>query len=108
LEKYSDSLNLKNAALSEWRDDTMSPNTNEQSETSHENKYLPFTSNGYIGISMISKQGLFAPHFKSLNTPLAYSPLVSVYSDNLVKQEFTLVEFSNGLANKIQCYKIVS
>jgi hypothetical protein len=109
LEKYTDSLKFKNAALSEWRDEAMSSNTNEDTtESNYENKYLPYTSNGYIGISMISKQGLFASHFKSLNTLLGYNPLVSVYSDNLVKQEFSLVEFNNGLINKIQCYKIVS
>lgn len=54
--------------------------------TEEEHLYLPFTGNGYIGLSIISKQGLYANYQKTLSLPLMYSPLAQIYSDTLPKK----------------------
>lgn len=54
--------------------------------TEGEKLFLPYTGNGYIGVSANSKIGLFAAHMKSLSLPLLYNPLASIYVDNLEKK----------------------
>lgn len=56
-----------------------------KSSVQEKNIYLPYTGNGYIGVSMQSKYGLYANYHKSLSLNLKYNPLVQVYSDQLSK-----------------------
>lgn len=73
--------------------------------TEGEKLFLPYTGNGYIGVSANSKIGLFAAHMKSLSLPLLYNPLASIYVDNLEKKEVYAVEINNGIVHRIQCYQ---
>jgi hypothetical protein len=69
------------------------------------NYYIPFTGNGYIGISLNTKSGLVAKHVNSLSMSLKYNPLVSLYADEYSAKEMTIVEFVPGLTHRIQCYQ---
>lgn len=63
-------------------DDLVQVASLEEAFNSNEKLYLPYTGNGYIGISANSKLGLFANQLKSLSLPLLYSPLSFIYTDN--------------------------
>jgi len=84
-------------------------NKNDQSffTDANEKLFLPFTGNGYIGISLISKQGIFGSLQKSLNIQLKYNPLIQIYSENLKKKEITGIDFLTGTVHRIQCYQDV-
>jgi len=85
------------------------PNQNDQNlfTDPSEKLFLPFVGNGYIGISLISKQGIFGSLHKSLNLPLKYNPLIQIYSENLKKKEITGIDFMSGTVHRIQCYQDV-
>ena len=72
-----------------------------------EKLYLPFTGNGYIGISIVSKQGLYASPLKSLNLQLKYNPIIQIYSETLKKKENIGIDFLSGSVHRIQCYQNV-
>jgi hypothetical protein len=61
---------------------------NGYNELAYDKLYLPYTGNGYIGLAINSKLGLYASQerAKSLSLPLMYNPLVIIYSDNLEKK----------------------
>lgn len=91
----------------------------ESQSSQHGEKYfLPYTGNGYIGLSVLSKKGLFASmsvsghqiasySSSSLNLSLMYSPLAFIYADNLNRKEAAYIELKQGLVHKLQCYQIV-
>lgn len=71
------------------------------------NKYVPFIGNGYIGINIDSKQGIFG-HYNNrlgLNLQLKYNPLTYVYYDSWTKNEAIVIEFDNALVHRIQSYE---
>ena len=74
----------------------------------NEKLFLPYVGNGYIGISLISKQGLFGSFQKSLSLQLNYNPLIQIYSETLKKKEITGIDFLSGTTYRIQCYQDVS
>jgi hypothetical protein len=54
--------------------------------------YLPYAGNGYIGVSLISKQGLYGSYQKGLQLQLKYNPLTQIYSETLKKKEMTGID----------------
>ena len=48
-----------------------------------EKLFLPFTGNGYIGISINSNKGLYVYHQKSLSLSIKYNPVALITSDTL-------------------------
>ena len=60
---------------------------NEEATIDPKEKYfLPFSGNGYIGISASSKIGILASFQKYLSLPINYNPLVQIYSDTFLKK----------------------
>jgi hypothetical protein len=92
LERYKESINTFNTLVTEWPIvdlDPLNEKTNDNKQDVHigeENLFLPYTGNGYIGISINSKQGLYANYHKSLSLPIMYNPLVNIYSDTMSKK----------------------
>lgn len=95
LEKFSNDIKLMNAALTEHHQFDPSYLTTKDSSqddkkgsTDHlddEPFFLPYTGNGYLGLSMKSKLGIFVNFHKNLNLKLYFNPLVEIYSDRLNK-----------------------
>ena len=90
LDKFSNDIKLMNAVVTDG--DRFAQNTlintevEDKSLTEHlddEPFFLPYTGNGYIGLSIKSKQGLYLNFHKSMYLNLFYNPLVEIYSDQL-------------------------
>ncbi|CAF0948843.1 unnamed protein product [Brachionus calyciflorus] len=111
LDRYKESIKSFNTLITVWpvkeKDPLVETQNTDKNELDHhdENLFLPYTGNGYIGISIISKRGIFANHHKTLSLPLLYNPLSQIYSDSMAKKEVTYVDVLNGLVGKIQCYQ---
>lgn len=104
LTKYADDVKLMNAVVTESHDfklnylhhtpETGTTTTGElHNDEDDENFFLPYTGNGYIGLSVQSSQGIFVNFQKSLSLNLKYNPLVQVYSDTLTKMGNLFVLF---------------
>ena len=89
LDKYSNEIKLMNAVTTESHEFDQFNNeislSQSKSNIQEKSIYLPYTGNGYIGVSIQSKQGLYANYHKSLSLNLNFNPLVQVYSDRLSK-----------------------
>lgn len=109
LDKYSNEIKLMNAVTTESHEFDQFNNeislSQSKSNIQEKSIYLPYTGNGYIGVSIQSKQGLYANYHKSLSLNLNFNPLVQVYSDRLSKMETSVVEFRNGMVHLLQCYQ---
>jgi hypothetical protein len=87
-EEYSSDLNELKLLKTNQQDakvlDELKVEENTDEALNKDEKYfLPYTGNGYIGLSFFSKRGLYSYHQKSLNLKLNYNPLVQIYSDTL-------------------------
>ena len=85
-EEYASNLNeiknLKNNLETKQSDvDESNKLSDESNEGEH--VFMPYAGNGYIGLSLFSKNGLFSYHQKSVNLKLNYNPLAQIYSDIL-------------------------
>ena len=58
-------------------------NSNSDSNGDSDKYFLPYAGNGYIGVSLFGKNGLYSYHQKSLSLKLNYNPLAQIYSDTL-------------------------
>lgn len=116
LTKYADDVKLMNAVVTESHDfklnylhhtpETGTTTTGElHNDEDDENFFLPYTGNGYIGLSVQSSQGIFVNFQKSLSLNLKYNPLVQVYSDTLTKMETSVTDFKRGIVHLHQCYQ---
>lgn len=123
LEKFRASIESMNTVVSEWpmqlsdvikKDQNIPPKSSDQAPTinddlllldneqiDYDRLYLPYTGNGYIGLAINSKMGLFANHLKGLSLELMYNPLSIIYSDNLEKKgiRFKFAIFFNEIVN---------
>lgn len=115
LEKFSYDIKLMNAALTENHQldpSYLTTKSNAQDDKDHlidpldyEHFFLPYTGNGYLGLSMKSKLGIFVNFHKNLNLQLYFNPLVDVYSDRLTKIESAVTDFKRGMVHLIQCFQ---
>lgn len=112
LDKYSDAFKLMNAVAtddhafktnylnSEFTDPAISGD-----DTSDEHFFLPYTGNGYIGLAIQSKEGLFVNFHKSLSLNINYNPLAQVYIEALTKSETSVVDYKKGIVRLFKCYQ---
>lgn len=97
-EEYATNLheikNLKNNNDLE----TLNLSEQENADASLNEKYfLPYTGNGYIGVSLFGKNGLYSYLQKSLSLKLNYNPLAQIYSDTLsFKGNFSKIKSSSN------------
>lgn len=97
-EEFSSDLNelksLKNNPQDVKTSDELKLEENTDEALNKDDKYfLPYVGNGYIGLSVSSKQGLYSYHQKSLNLKLNYNPLAQIYSDTLTYKGMSLDYF---------------
>lgn len=88
LEAFKESINSFNTLITEWHEtekDKISPKQNEN-DLLEENLFLPYVGNGYVGVSLTSKEGIFAFNQKSASFPLHYNPIANIYSDTMSKK----------------------
>ena len=97
---------------------------NEAQQPVEDNKFhLPYTGNGYIGLSLLRSSSsssafqeaaangiIFAPQHQqqhhTLGLPLMYSGLVRVFTDEMLdKKEVFFTEILKGSASKLTCYQ---
>lgn len=115
LDKYQYDINLMNSVFTESHnfktnymknsnDDDPAAETSLNHQTD-EKFYIPYTGNGYIGLSIQSNEGLFVSYHKSLSLKIFHNPLVQVYSENYPKKETSVTEFKRGIVHLIQCYQ---
>lgn len=112
LDKFSNDIKLMNAAVTDG--DRFISYSNSKLQTNDESTneplddlpfFLPYTGNGYIGLSIKSDNGMFLNFHKSMNLKLFYNPLVQIYSDRLKSSETTVTDFKRGMAHLLQCYQ---
>jgi hypothetical protein len=116
LDKYSREIKLMNTVHTDGYDfklnyldytshpTSVSPDVHDHTPDG-EHFFLPYTGNGYIGLSLQSTQGIYVNFQKSLSLLLHYNPLVQVYSDTLSRAEASVTEIRNGLVHLHQCFQ---
>lgn len=112
LEIYSDAIASMNTVHSEWSSYKKSLINNEENnhliDNDNEKLFLPFTGNGYLGISINSNLGVYVYHQKAVSLPIKYNPVTQISSDILNFKEINVIEFLPGLVNRIKCFQINS
>ncbi|CAF1281560.1 unnamed protein product [Adineta steineri] len=67
---------------------------------------LPFTGNGYLGLSLSSQSQIqFLTDIRSPFISSGYSPIVQISSDTWEASSATIVQMKQGLVRRIQCFK---
>ena len=94
LDKFAIDLKSMNSALTENHQFDTSYHKPTEKTTNKEDSldnlndelfFLPYTGNGYLGLSFKSKLGIFINFHKNLNLQSYFNPLVEIYSDRLTK-----------------------
>ncbi|CAF2706269.1 unnamed protein product [Rotaria sp. Silwood2] len=67
---------------------------------------LPFTGNGYLGVSLSSQSQIqLLTDIRSPFISSGYSPIVRISSDTWEYSSATIVQMKQGLVRRIQCFK---
>ncbi|UJR37786.1 hypothetical protein I4U23_030477 [Adineta vaga] len=67
---------------------------------------LPFTGNGYLGLSLSSQSQIqLLTDIRSPFISSGYSPIVHISSDTWEASSVTIVQMKQGLVRRIQCFK---
>ncbi|CAF2092864.1 unnamed protein product [Rotaria magnacalcarata] len=67
---------------------------------------LPFTGNGYLGLSLSSQSQIqLLTDIRSPFTSSGYSPVVRISSDTWEDSSATIVQMKEGVVRRIQCFK---
>ena len=70
---------------------------------------LPFTGNGYLGLSLTSQsQVQFLPDIRSPFISSGYTPLIQISSDTWTVSSASILQLKQGLVRRIQCLKFNS
>ncbi|CAF1169033.1 unnamed protein product [Rotaria sordida] len=68
---------------------------------------LPFTGNGYLGLSLSSQSQIqLLTDIRSQFISSGYSPIVRISSDTWEDSSATMMQMKEGLVRRIQCFKI--
>ena len=86
----------------------LNENKNNNNNNENEARFLPYTGNGFIGLSLASDQGIYVSHQRSqISLKINYQPVSRIFSTMLSNKEVHLVEFVSGLVSRLQCYEFV-
>jgi hypothetical protein len=70
---------------------------------------LPFTGNGYLGLSLSSQSQIqFLTDIRSSFIFSGYSPVIQITSDTWEVSSATVLQMKQGLVKRIQCIKFIS